>query len=88
MVTNRASIERALGFIQQHHDGWREQWYGPHIPRLVLYFYERDRKRGGFGVDRETLVLDPTMGIGWLSRDVSKEEVEDLLRDLGVTWPE
>jgi hypothetical protein len=87
-VTSRASIERALSYIQQHHDGWREPWYGPHVPRLMLYFYERDRKLGGFGLDHGTLVLDPTMGIGWVSRDVSKDEVEGLLRDLGVTWPE
>jgi hypothetical protein len=87
-VTNRASIERALSFIQQHHDGWREPWYGPHVPRLMLYFYERDRKLGGFGLDHETLVLDPTMRAGWVSRDVSKDEVEGFLRDLGVTWAE
>jgi len=87
-MTNRVSIERALSFIEQHHDGWREPWYGPHVPQLMLYFYERDRKLGGFGLDHETLVLDPTMGRGWVSRDVSKEEAEGFLRDVGLKWPE
>jgi len=86
-VTSRAAIERALSFIERHHDGWREPWYGPNVPRLMLYFFERDRKLGGFGLDRQTLVLDPTMGAGWVSRDVGKDEVDGLLKDLGLTWP-
>jgi hypothetical protein len=86
-VSDRASIERVLSFIQRYRDGWREPWYGPNVPRLMFYFYERDRKLGGFGLDRKTLVVDPTMGVGWVSHDISNEEVEGLLKDLGVTWP-
>jgi hypothetical protein len=53
----------------------------------MLYFFERDRKLGGFGLDRQTLVVDPTMGAGWVSRDISKDDVDGLLKDLGVPWP-
>jgi hypothetical protein len=48
----------------------------------VLYFFEGDRKLGGFGLDRQTLVVDPTMSAGWVSREISKDEVDAFLKAL------
>lgn len=86
-VTSPSLIRTALSFIERHRDGWREPWYGPNVPTLMLYFYEHDRKRGGFGVSRDALIVDPTMGVGWLSRHISKDELAPFLKQMGLTWP-
>lgn len=86
-LTGRQPIELAVSFIQDHRAGWREPWYGPNIPSLMLYFYKGDRKLGGFGLTRETLVIDPTMGVGWVSRKIDSDEADRFLKQLGLTWP-
>src|ERR1700704_5836997 len=43
-ITDPKQLETAVDFIRGHSTGWSENWEGPLIPDLMLYFYKGSRR--------------------------------------------
>jgi hypothetical protein len=85
-ITDAQQVAAAMAFIMKNADGWREHPSGPVVPDLMLYFYRGSSRLGGFGISRDHIVADPTV-YGWLSRSISAEQRDTLLKALGLSLP-
>jgi len=81
IITDRATIQRTVTFIEHYRDGWIDVWSGPAAPWVLLDFWAGDRHVGDFGLAESRVVT------GSLSQPTDPQEIARLARDLGIKWP-
>lgn len=83
-ITDRSQIQAAVDFIERYPSGWKDPLGGPRVPRLMLLFFRGDTGISGFGVGRGYIVSDPST-LGFWSRDIASDEIDGLVRALGLS---
>lgn len=82
-INDPAQVQAARDFIRHYGSGWEDPLRGPLVPTFMLYFYEGQRGLGGFGIGSGYIVSHPPTA-GFWSRDVPPQEIDRLLRVLGL----
>src|SRR5207249_562137 len=85
-IDDSAQIRFAVEFLERHRKGWREPFGGSPIPQLMLHFYNKGSRLGGFGIDSTKIIADPVV-YGWWSLPIPSSERDELLNRLGLTLP-